>query len=410
MWFALRRNSCDTNLRRPGLPGQSTQRLCVTDVIGLLQQRPADHLSLNGHKLDQHLTEWLSARKNKMLCSWRLSVRGDETPTYLLLNIPHDDGAVTAGRRLTHKTDQVWRSGQMFSCPTWHICNCTYKGGLSTLVFFVEFSCGDIMMWSLIKDWKCATGFSLIIYFTYSLSEKLKLCKINQLYTLTVTCHFDDDDKTIILIVFNYDWSHGSLQQSSVKASRQLYIFSFVNLEITGLHFPGLPTRKSSLGSKATLRTGASWPRSVFCWLLSDTSTTFTMKSLRRAEELRINMCKQACVGNLCSHVTDKGNISSEPTRVQIVKSMKRRSKIILISSNIHQNVDATSALTASDAWFLFFFFSNQYHNRNYQDENSSINELSCSVLLLLWSTCLGQINSGSKQDIYLQSRLIINQ
>lgn len=98
-------------------------------------------------------------------------------------------------------------------------------------------------------------------------------------------------------------------------------------LKVPGLHFPGLPTRKSSLGSKATLRTGASWPRSVFCWLLSDTSTTFTMKSLRRAEELRINMCKQACVGNLCSHVTDKGNISSEPTRVQIVKSMKRRSK-----------------------------------------------------------------------------------
>lgn len=62
-------NSCETNLCRPGLPGQPTQRLCVTDVIGLLQQRPADHLSLNGHKLDQHLTDWLSAHKNKMLCS-----------------------------------------------------------------------------------------------------------------------------------------------------------------------------------------------------------------------------------------------------------------------------------------------------------------------------------------------------
>lgn len=36
------------HLRRPGLPGQPTQRLGVTDVIGLLHQRPTVHLRLNG--------------------------------------------------------------------------------------------------------------------------------------------------------------------------------------------------------------------------------------------------------------------------------------------------------------------------------------------------------------------------
>ncbi len=39
-------------------------------------------------------------------------------------------------------------------------------------------------------------------------------------------------------------------------------------------------TRNSSEGSRATLRTGASCPRRVFCWLLSTTSTIFTIKSL----------------------------------------------------------------------------------------------------------------------------------
>lgn len=33
-----------------GLPRQATQRRGVGDVVGLLQQRPADHLSLQGHK------------------------------------------------------------------------------------------------------------------------------------------------------------------------------------------------------------------------------------------------------------------------------------------------------------------------------------------------------------------------
>lgn len=68
----------------------------------------------------------------------------------------------------------------------------------------------------------------------------------------------------------------------------------------------GLPTSKSSLGSKATLRTGASWPRSVFCWLLSDTSTTLTMKSLRKAEKLRMNTCRATCADNLCPRVTKR--------------------------------------------------------------------------------------------------------
>lgn len=43
----------------------------------------------------------------------------------------------------------------------------------------------------------------------------------------------------------------------------------------------------------ATLRTGASCPRSVFCWLLSDTSTTFTMKSLGRAEQRSKRDCRE---------------------------------------------------------------------------------------------------------------------
>lgn len=54
---------------------------------------------------------------------------------------------------------------------------------------------------------------------------------------------------------------------------------------ICHLNLERVPTRKWSLGSKATLRTGASWPRRVFCRLLSDTSTTFTRKSLSRAEQ-----------------------------------------------------------------------------------------------------------------------------
>lgn len=53
-----RLQKCVTDLRRPGLPGQPTQRLCITDVIGLLQQRPTDQLRLNGHKADQHLKDW----------------------------------------------------------------------------------------------------------------------------------------------------------------------------------------------------------------------------------------------------------------------------------------------------------------------------------------------------------------
>lgn len=73
-----------------------------------------------------------------------------------------------------------------------------------------------------------------------------------------------------------------------------------------------LPTRKSSLGSKVTLRTGASWPRSVFCWLLSDTSTTLTMKSLEENRET--NMCKLACAGNLCSHVTASDGMEGRGT------------------------------------------------------------------------------------------------
>lgn len=36
------------HLGRPGLPGQPTQRLGVTDVIGLLHQRPTVHLRLDG--------------------------------------------------------------------------------------------------------------------------------------------------------------------------------------------------------------------------------------------------------------------------------------------------------------------------------------------------------------------------
>lgn len=72
-----------TDLCLPRLPGQSTQRLCITDVIGLLQQRPTDHLRLNGHEADQHLTDWPDGvyvkRKNrnhvynifKVLKHWR---------------------------------------------------------------------------------------------------------------------------------------------------------------------------------------------------------------------------------------------------------------------------------------------------------------------------------------------------
>lgn len=36
------------HLPRPGLPGQPTQRLCVTDIIGLLHQRPAVRPCLRG--------------------------------------------------------------------------------------------------------------------------------------------------------------------------------------------------------------------------------------------------------------------------------------------------------------------------------------------------------------------------
>lgn len=39
-------------------------------------------------------------------------------------------------------------------------------------------------------------------------------------------------------------------------------------------------TRKVPAGSNDTLKTGASCPRNVFCWLLSVTSTIFTRKSL----------------------------------------------------------------------------------------------------------------------------------
>lgn len=38
------------DLGRPGLPGQAAQRLGVADVIRLLQQRPADRLSLHGSR------------------------------------------------------------------------------------------------------------------------------------------------------------------------------------------------------------------------------------------------------------------------------------------------------------------------------------------------------------------------
>lgn len=36
------------HLCRPGLPGQTAQRLCVGDVVGLVYQRPALHLGLHG--------------------------------------------------------------------------------------------------------------------------------------------------------------------------------------------------------------------------------------------------------------------------------------------------------------------------------------------------------------------------
>lgn len=103
----------------------------------------------------------------------------------------------------------------------------------------------------------------------------------------------------------------------------------------------GLPTKKSSLGSNVTLRTGASWPRSVFVWLLSDTSTTLTMKSLRNRE--RENKDVQTWL-TASEQNRGKGSISCEPTWAQIVKSMNKRNKISL---NVWQNPDVKSALTA---------------------------------------------------------------
>ena len=50
-------------------------------------------------------------------------------------------------------------------------------------------------------------------------------------------------------------------------------------------------TRKMSLGSKERLKTGASCPRNVFCWLQSITSTILTRKSLRTKRVMYINKC-----------------------------------------------------------------------------------------------------------------------
>lgn len=207
------------------------------------------------------------------------------------------------------------------------------------------------MMWSLInarlKDWKCATSFSLIIYFTL-VSLKSWNSKINQLYTLRVICHFNEDKTIIILIVFNYDRSHGSLPQSSVKASK-----AAVHIFLCQSQNYGFTHQEVIFGVK-----GDTEDRRFMA------PERFLLAAVRHLHHLHHEVAEESrgtenkyvqtgtCAGNLCSHVTDKGNISCEPTQVQIVKSMKKRSKIILISSSIHQNVDAT----ASDAWFLFFF------------------------------------------------------
>lgn len=83
------------------------------------------------------------------------------------------------------------------------------------------------------------------------------------------------------------------------------------------------------------------------------------------AEENRVIENKYVQTGGRQQY-QGKGCISCEPTRVQIVKSMNNRSKIILIS-------------------LRYLNFYNQYHNTNHQCENSSINKAPCTVLLLLW-------------------------
>lgn len=119
--------------------------------------------------------------------------------------------------------------------------------------------------------------------------------------------HFDNDyfdsiQPTLCNSVCNSTQSAGSSQKDEDNSppNRVWPSFGFLLMLISDQMFhtqhtqpqccisreKGSPTRKSSLGSKVTLRTGASWPRSVFCWLLSDTSTTLTMKSLRKTDEI----------------------------------------------------------------------------------------------------------------------------
>lgn len=60
------------HLPRPGLPGQPTQRLCVTDIIGLLHQRPAVRPCLRGGQAnsghDRH-TEHIIDDLGHLTCS-----------------------------------------------------------------------------------------------------------------------------------------------------------------------------------------------------------------------------------------------------------------------------------------------------------------------------------------------------
>jgi len=95
----------DTDLAGLGLPGQSTQGLGVANVVRLLQHGPTCHPSLNGNK-DNELKEQTAAfrMKNlgKMIIMHHVSRR--RTKTYLFLNVPHDNRAVAAGRRLATET------------------------------------------------------------------------------------------------------------------------------------------------------------------------------------------------------------------------------------------------------------------------------------------------------------------
>ncbi len=102
-----------------------------------------------------------------------------------------------------------------------------------------------------------------------------------------------------------------------------------------------------------------------------------------KQKKWRINMCDLARAGNLCSHVTERRETAHQlwtntSANCQINEQEKQNNPDFL-----QRSPECRCQIRPNSLRCLSF--NNQYHNRNYQCENSSINKAPCSVLLLLW-------------------------